>query len=72
MPTLLSNLVPVGFRKFSLTLLVFTVSVLLLLKGKITSDNWVSLNQIIIPAFLAVNIVSKMIGTKGNDKSNSE
>jgi len=54
-----------GLRKFLVTLVVFGVSCALLWLGKITSDNWVSLNQIVIPTFIGANLVERWM--KRND-----
>ncbi len=59
-----------GWRKFLFTALVVMTSAILLIYGKITSDNFVSLNQIIVPAFLGANLLERWKQTDGNTPNN--
>lgn len=54
----------IGYRKTLLTILVFGASVGLLLGGVLTPELFVQLNQIIVPAFLASNVVEHMMDKK--------
>ncbi len=46
-----------GWRKFIFTALVVLASVILLICGILNGDQFVNLNQIIVPAFIAGNLV---------------
>lgn len=59
-----------GLRKFILTLLVFLVSLGLLLWQKITADHFVSLNQVIIPAFIGANLIERYLSRDSTDTGN--
>lgn len=66
-----------GWRKFIFTALVVLISVILLLYGKLTGDQFVSLNQIVVPAFLTSNLIEwvqrrkERNGQPSNSGSNS-
>jgi purine-cytosine permease-like protein len=55
----------IGYRKLALTVLCFTTSVILLALGTITADNFVSLNQVVIPAFLGTNVAEHFMERRG-------
>lgn len=57
-----------GLRKLIVTLCVFTISLVLLVLGKISSAEWIDLNKIVIPAFLAANLGEYWLKKK-NDNS---
>lgn len=48
-----------GYRKLALVMLGIILSTALLLLKILSPDNWVALNSVIIPSYLATNIISK-------------
>jgi purine-cytosine permease-like protein len=59
----------IGYRKLGLTVLCFGTSVVLLAIGLITADNFVNLNQVIIPAFLGTNVAEHFMERRSNAKT---
>lgn len=63
----------IGYRKLLLTAAVFALTTALMLMKLITEASWLSLNQILLPSFLATQLVSKYLDSKrGKENDISE
>lgn len=51
-----------GFRKLSMGVLFMAVTLVLLFLGKVTGSEFITTNRDVIVAFMATNVVSKLIG----------
>lgn len=51
----------VGFRKFTYGILFFSVSLVLMLTGYVTGEEWIKYNSTVVTAFFATNVGEHII-----------
>lgn len=59
----------IGYRKLLFAAFAFTTSMVLLLLEKLTADQFVALQQWVIPSFMASSIAEKYLDGKKTDAS---